>query len=68
MLQTILFPKSKFSLQEATIWITEHKYHSVKVDETEHFFRFRQHDPLGSGRYYTHTLRNGIEFIYQQPF
>jgi hypothetical protein len=68
MLQTILVPRSRFSLSEATHWVMEHKYHAVKVDVTEHFYRFRQHDPLGSGRYYTQTLKNGIELVYQQPF
>jgi hypothetical protein len=68
MIQTILVPRSRFSLSEATHWIMEHKFHAVKVDVTEHFYRFRQHDPLGSGRYYTHTLKNGIEMVHQQPF
>ena len=67
-LQTILFPRSKFSIHDATMWLMEHKYHAVKVDMTEHFYRFRQHDPLGSGRYYTKTLNNGIELVYQQGF
>jgi len=67
MIQTILVPKSKFSLSEASIWVSEHKYHSVKVDITEHFYRFRQHSPAG-GRYYTVTLPNGIELVHQVPF
>jgi len=67
MLQTILFPRSKFSVHDATMWLMEHKYHALKVDMTENFLRFRQHAPAG-GRYYTKTLNNGIELVYQQPF
>jgi hypothetical protein len=68
MLQTVLIPRSKFSLSEATNWVMEHKFHAVRVDMTPQFFRFRQQDPLGSGRCHTQTLKDGVELVYQQPF
>jgi hypothetical protein len=63
MIQSVIFPKSKFSVLEAVKWIEEHKYLHTKVDETENFYRFRQHDPIPGVRYYTKTLPNGVELI-----
>lgn len=63
MLQTILFPKSRFTYHDAIIWLSRHKYHHKKVDETEHMFRFRQVDPPKGGYYRTITLPNGVELV-----
>ena len=63
MLQTILFPKSKFSYHEALVWLTKHHYRHHKVDETEHMYRFRQMEPMQGGYYRTVTLPNGIELV-----
>jgi hypothetical protein len=52
MLQTVLFPKDKFSLEKASKWLEEHKYKHSKVDTTEHFHRFRQMPPTGH-KFYT---------------
>ena len=63
MLQTVLIPTNKFSLEKAKKWMEENKYRHNKVDETEHFYRFRQTPPMGH-KYYTKTLPNGIELVY----
>lgn len=67
MLQTVLFPKDKFSLEKAIRWLEEHKYKHNKVDTTEHFHRFRQTPPfaLATGhKFYTKKLSNGIDLVY----
>jgi hypothetical protein len=66
MLQTILIPKVKFSLPDAVEWVRDHHYNHHKVDITDRFYRFRQHTPF-KGSYYTVTLPNGIELVYENP-
>ena len=46
------------TLHEARKWIHDHDYHDYKVDTTDQFFRFRQHEPvlLGPVRYRTIDL------------
>ena len=63
MLQTILIPRSNFTLDQAIEWLKQHGHSHKKVDETEHFYRFRQLPP-GFNRYYTKTLPNGIELVH----
>ena len=63
MLQTILIPKSKFTYNEAIKFLEDHNYSHRKVDETDHFYRFRQ-SPPGFKRYYTKTLKSGVELVY----
>jgi len=64
MLQTILFRKEKFSMMDSILWLMKHGYKYEKVDETREFYRFRQHEPLPGGKYYTKTLANSIEFVF----
>jgi len=68
MLQTILIPKAKFSLPDAIEWVRDHHHSAHKVDITGHYYRFRQHTPHHSGRYYTVTLPNGVELVHQVDF
>jgi hypothetical protein len=68
MLQTILIPRSKFSLSDAVVWMKEHNYEHHKVDITGNFYRFRQVAPEHYGRYYTVKLPNGIELVHQVHF
>ncbi len=44
-IQTILFPKARWTLQRARAWLSEHDWKSDKVDETANAYRFRQEDP-----------------------
>lgn len=68
MLQTILVPKSKFSLAEAVAWVRDHRHSHHKVDISGNYYRFRQHTPAHHGRYYTVTLKNGVELVNQVSF
>lgn len=61
--QTILFPKSKFSIASAVEWLTKHKYRHRDVDMGDHYLRFRQHEPIPNTRYITKTLPNGVEIV-----
>lgn len=44
-IQTILFPKARWTLQRARAWLSEHDWKSDKLDETDNAYRFRQEDP-----------------------
>lgn len=44
-IQSLLFPKEHFTLSSSKSWIKKHGYSSSKVDETDNFYRFRQHPP-----------------------
>jgi len=65
MLQTVLFPKDKFTVEKAIRWLEAHGHRHNKVDTTEHFHRFRQTPPTGH-RFYTKKLINGIELVYME--
>lgn len=43
--QSLLFPRDKWTKPEARDWLKEHGYKSRKVDETDRYYRFRQEDP-----------------------
>ena len=64
VLQTILLPRAKFTLESAIKWLDAHHYGRRKVDMTDHFLRFRQMPPGGFHRFYTKTLSNGVELVY----
>jgi len=68
MLQSIIVPKNKFTKRSAIDWIVKHKYHIYKIDITDKFYRFRQRQPRAHGKYYTVSLPNGIEMIYETNF
>ena len=66
MIQTILFPRKLFSVPEAMHWLESHKYNHHKIDKTANFYRFRQIAPTSHSSYYTITLKNGIELVYEK--
>lgn len=44
-IQTIVFPKSKWTLARARKWLEDHDFKDTKVDETGNSYRFRQLEP-----------------------
>ena len=65
--QSVLVPRDKYTLAEAKHWVSSHKYKSPKVDITERFYRFRQHDPSGFSRMRTVKLHGGVELVVGLP-
>lgn len=64
MLQTILIPRDKFSLNNAILWIKKNKHKLLKIDITDNFFRFRQSPPKHGSNYYSKKLSNGIVLVF----
>ena len=69
LVQSVVFKKSKYSLEEAKKWLKENKYKDKGVDEKKAFWRFRQLNPMtvkrkGFAHYITKPLENsGVELI-----
>lgn len=66
--QSILFDKSKISLEDAIDWIVNHKDKIKKIDETETQFRFRQLEPsylkrIGFTEYRTKKLNDIVSLV-----
>lgn len=62
LVQSVVFPKSKFTQREALKWLYEHDYKYHKIDITPNTYRFRQHDPIRD-HYYSKELPNGVILI-----
>lgn len=60
--QSIIFNKNYWNLNGSINWLKQHGY-KYEVDEKEHFYRFRQHNPYIFKRFITKDLHNGIELI-----
>lgn len=45
IIQSILIPTTKYSVEEATAWVMEHGYITRKIHQTKDYYRFRQHTP-----------------------
>ena len=75
-LQSILYPKSKGSLEQAKKWIVKNgyllHYKNKAIDITDKYYRFRQAQPLSKkkiamGWYYFIKNEKGIKFIIMAP-
>jgi|WetSurMetagenome_2_1015567.scaffolds.fasta_scaffold146645_2 hypothetical protein len=62
-IQSILFSRSKWTIEQAIQWLHDHEYVSKKVDVTDKYLRFRQREP-DYKRYHYRIKRigNGISF------
>lgn len=63
IVQSLLFPKSDYSVSEAKKWASKHKYKSSKVDVTDNFIRLRQKDPGKFSTFRTKLLGDGIKAV-----
>lgn len=62
-IQSVKFPKDKFTVSEAKEWLKEHKFKYGKVDNRGKFYKFKQVNPNEFDNYTTNVLPNGIELI-----
>lgn len=64
--QSLILSKERFKSREAARnWVTGHKYHATKIDETETSYRFRQREPgeFKPGSFRTITLTDGVKAV-----
>lgn len=64
-IQSVLFPKDRFTLREAIVWLEGYGFSiPSKVDITPNYLRFRQFKPNRNHRMRTIDIgENGIKFI-----
>jgi hypothetical protein len=72
--QSVLFDKDKWTVEDAKQWLKDHDFKGLEVDQTENTLRFRQHDPgqyermrtitpgAGKGAKVRKSEEEGIEF------
>ncbi len=65
VVQSILFDKEKFTIEEAREWLKKHKYKDNGYDETDKYYRFRQRDPEDfiKDSFRTIQISDGIKFV-----
>lgn len=65
VIQTLIFYKEYFTLEEAKKWIKEHGFVDNGYDETENTYRFRQRDPEDfiQDSFRTITITTGIKAV-----
>lgn len=61
--QSVLFDKHLWSQAHARNYLKKHHLKDMGVDETENEFRYRQIEPDKNKRYYTKTLRHGVQYV-----
>jgi len=62
--QSVLIPRSRYTLAQARAWLHEHGYSSSgKVDITDAYYRFRQAPPGQFPRIRTKALPGGIKLL-----
>jgi hypothetical protein len=65
MIQTVIFPKKHWNKQAAIRWLLDKGFLFTSIDTTTNFYRFRQSPPTNK-KYYTVTLPNHVELVYQE--
>lgn len=61
--QSVLFDKRFFMLEDAVEYAYDHGYKVKKIDETDNYFRFRQFAPKDDYSYVTRDMHNGVKLI-----
>lgn len=63
-IQSVLFDKRYFTFPKAKEYLITHGFNLIKVHETEHFYRFRQFNPI-KGKHYVNRKSNerGVNYI-----
>jgi len=64
ILHAILFPKSKFSLNNAKKWLDTHNYKYIHNRDTTNIHRFRIKEQIKDYKFFTKNLNNGVELVF----
>ena len=62
-IQTLVFPKSLFTKQEAERWAKKRGYRVTFVDVKADSYRIRQRDPHNFKRFASKRLPNGVVLV-----
>lgn len=64
-LQTVLIPIA-VSLADSRGWLKEHDLNYNSYRSTENYRRFKQVNPIKGAEFYSKTLPNGFELVFQK--
>ena len=64
ILHAVLFPKSKFTLNDAKKWLDYHKYKYIHNRDTTNIHRFRIKEQIKNYKFYTVKLPSFVELVY----
>jgi len=64
LLHAILFPKSKFTLEQSKEWLNKNNYKYIHNRQTKNIWRFRIREQIKNYKFYTYTLNNDIELVF----
>lgn len=64
ILHAILFPKDKYSLNDAKKWLETHNYNYIHNRQTKNIWRFRIKEQIKGYNFFTKILSNGVELIF----
>jgi len=64
LLHAILFPKSKFTLEQSKEWLKKNNYKYIHNRQTKNIWRFRIREQIKDYKFYTYKLNNGVEMVY----
>jgi hypothetical protein len=63
--QSVLFDRDKFTIEQAKDWLSRNGFKSDKVHETDKKYRFRQSSPdFCNGKYRTKEITDGVQFVF----
>ncbi len=63
MIQSIIFEKDQWTIKHALKWLLKNKYLVIKIDETDHSYKFHQSDLNSNDNYYIKDMGKGLKFV-----
>jgi hypothetical protein len=63
--QAILFDKTKWTFDDASLFLYDHNVEPIKMHETQNFYRFRLKTPNKKYKYRIKTISPGIKFVFE---
>jgi len=64
ILHAILFPKSKFTLEQSKKWLESHNYKYIHNRQTKNIWRFRIKEQIKGYGFFSKILENGVELVF----
>jgi hypothetical protein len=62
-IQSILFDKRYFTVEQAINWLKKYRRIPTKVHETKKYYRFRQFNPDSTKKHRIITLAEGVKAV-----
>lgn len=67
IVQSVILPRSKFTLNSAIQWVINNGFKVMKVNVTKSYYRVRQKNPITGVKTRLHSLPNGVKLVVEFP-